>query len=170
MWQPLLIPRRNVFIGPSFAFVAPIFTTLLNKSFGALSSGIDGGVTRGITVDIWHLWSDNVVRAIIRGFRANPWHWRDNRRTAKTEPYSLVLRDSWFERQIVFMLILSNNVIVGKLQLSRQLWIFDNSHRGQRKWSSSTSPVKRAWKKCEVWISNWMPLQGGDSSTQSIEV
>ena len=71
MWQPLLIPSKNVFVALSLAFVAPILTTLLNKSLGALKSGTYGGTVTGVGVDIQHLCVARVA-VITRDCKTNP--------------------------------------------------------------------------------------------------
>ena len=71
MWQPLLIPSKNVFIGVSLALVAPILTTLLNRSLGALRSGIYGATVTAAGVDIQHLRAAGVTE-ITRDCNTNP--------------------------------------------------------------------------------------------------
>jgi hypothetical protein len=71
MWQPLLIPSKNVFIGVSLALVAPILTTLLNRSLGALRSGIYGATVTAAGVDIQHLRVAGVTE-ITRDCNTNP--------------------------------------------------------------------------------------------------
>lgn len=88
MWQPLLIPSKNVFNGLSFALLTPILTTLLNKSLGALRSGIYGGTATAVGVDIQHLLVAGVAK-ITRECETNPSQLNEFIRNKQTKAHTL---------------------------------------------------------------------------------
>ena len=88
MWQPLLIPSKNVFTPLSFALLAPILTTLLNKSLGALRSGIIGGNITDVGADIQHL-RDTGVAESTRDCETNPSQFNDSMTNKQIRAHAL---------------------------------------------------------------------------------